>query len=298
MHNHESLKRQGKLSAPNIRDVTIVFFFYPSITILPITIPPINILSITIPPITAPKGFHCYYATWTFAYCSVYHISLRSSYTKTVRGQRTSARGYLLGKFRSTCHRHGPEMNVCWEAQENGPSAHIRYLTKKNNSPPKLSNQPKITAYFDPAANQNRRINQDSRTPNPKRFRQRTSAGMARTKSLPPTKSTPETSAVSPHKVPSITRITSLTKSSKSSAEITSLQTSSQTYSHVCRTCSSIFRSGMGPQHAYDRSISTMGLATAQRTLECAVALLAPEILQPALEKWDLIFLTSCIHYY
>ena len=43
MHNHESLKRQGKQSAANIRDVTIVFFFYPSITL---------------PPITTPTGFH------------------------------------------------------------------------------------------------------------------------------------------------------------------------------------------------------------------------------------------------
>ena len=172
--------------------------------------------------------------------------------------------------------------------------------TKKSKSPPKLSNQTKITSYFKPAANRSPPISQDPKTPNPKSFHQRMPAETPRT-ILPPKPTKPEISTNSPYKMTLISRSTPLTESSKSSAKITHLQASSisassQVSSHVCRTCSGTFRSSIGLQHAYDRSISTKGLATAQRTLESAVALLAPEILDRALEKWDLIsLLLVCI---
>ena len=69
MHNHESLKRQGKLLAAKIRDVTIVFFFYPFIILLSIT---------------ASTGFHCYFVICTFVHCFVYHTSLQFSHTEIV----------------------------------------------------------------------------------------------------------------------------------------------------------------------------------------------------------------------
>ena len=192
---------------------------------------------------------------------------------------------------------------------------HTRYPTKKSKSPPKLSNQTKITSYYKPAANQNRPITQDSKSSNPRSFRQRMPAETTRItpskwsekSAISPYKtstfsrlSTSEISSVSPYKMPSISRTTSLTESSKSSAKITSLQTSSISafpqVSNVCRTCSGTFRSSMGLQHTYDRPISAKSLATAPRTFDGAVALLAPELLGRLAERWDLIsLLLVCI---
>ncbi|KAG7008976.1 hypothetical protein G7Y79_00003g008440 [Physcia stellaris] len=79
--------------------------------------------------------------------------------------------------------------------------------TRKTESSPKVSRQPKITSYFRPAANQSTSISQGSKTPNPRSLNQLMPAEMSRAKSTPPTKSVSEKSAVLPYKTPTFSRL-------------------------------------------------------------------------------------------
>ncbi|KAG6986564.1 hypothetical protein G7Y79_00077g099560 [Physcia stellaris] len=193
--------------------------------------------------------------------------------------------------------------------------------TKKSKSPPKLSNQTKITAYFRPAANQSKPITQGSKTPNPRSFQQHTPAESNRAKSTPskwseksailPYKTstfsrlhTSEISSNSPYKMPGISCLQPMAAPCKSSAHLPvspTIQSSSKPPSISRAPAPAAYAMVLSDRTmacigTYEQSISTKHLAMDLRSMRPG-AISWLEIVDRIAEK-QALFLLHTVYYY